>query len=348
MDILSGGQTDFFGLDLGTTALRVVQLRGTGPVKVLDKYGQMPVQGTVAVSDAAEDQAKIGQMLKTLIAQTGITTKNVAVNLPSSRVFTAVIDMDKVSDAELAKTINYQADSLIPTPLSQSKIDWAVIGASPKDPKKVEILLSSVSNDYIERRMNMLETAGFNVIAMEPDSMALTRSVVAPGTISPQLVLDIGSISTDLVIAMGGAPHLTRSIPLGSRAFVSAAAQGLNIDAAQAQQFVYKFGIGKDKLEGQIYNAIIGTVENLMGEIDKSIKYFIGRHPNEKLDRIIMTGGASSLPELPLYVANKFGLNVEIGNAWRNVNFPQERQDELIKTSNHFAVAVGLAERTLI
>jgi len=345
MDILSGGQNDFFGLDLGITALRVVQLRGTGAIKTLERYGHVPVQGTVAMSDAAEDLAKIAQMIKTLVMQTGITTKNVAVNLPSSRVFTTVIEMDKVSDEELAKTINYQADSLIPTPLNQSKIDWAVIGDSSKDPKKVEILLSSVPNDFIERRLNMLEGAGLNVVAMEPDSMALLRAVVAPDTMSPQLILDLGSASTDLIISMNGAPHLTRSIPFGSRAFVTAAVQSLNIDPAQAQQFVYKFGISKDKLEGQIYNAIIGTVDSLINEIDKSIKFFLSRYPTAKLERIIMTGGASSLPELPLYVANKFGLNVEIGNAWRNVNFGQERQDELLKTSNHFAVAVGLAER---
>lgn len=345
MDILSGGQTDFFGLDLGTTALRVVQLRGTGPVKMLERYGHMPVQGTVALSDAAEDQAKIAQMLKSLVTQVGITTKNVAINLPSARVFTTVIDMDKQDQNELAKTIIYQADSLIPTPLNQSKLDWAVIGDSPKDPKKIEVLLSSVANDYIERRLNMLEGAGFNVVAMEPDSLALLRAVVAPETISPQLILDIGSTSTDLVIAMNAAPRLTRSIPLGSKAFIGAAAQGLNIDPTQAQQFVYKFGVSKDKLEGQVYNAIIGTVDNLINEVDKSIKFFQGRYPGVSLERIVMTGGASSLPELPLYVANKFGLNVEIGNAWRNVNFPAQRQDELLKTSNHFAVAVGLAER---
>ena len=58
-----------------------------------------------------------------------------------------------------------------------------------------------------------------------------------------------------------------------------------------------------------------------------------------------VTGGASIIPELPLYLANKFGINVEIGNAWRNVVFAADRQDELLKISNQFSVAVGLAER---
>jgi hypothetical protein len=51
------------------------------------------------------------------------------------------------------------------------------------------------------------------------------------------------------------------------------------------------------------------------------------------------------LPEFPLYIANKFGLNVEIGNAWRNVSYPASQQNELTAMSNHFAIAVGLAER---
>lgn len=58
-----------------------------------------------------------------------------------------------------------------------------------------------------------------------------------------------------------------------------------------------------------------------------------------------MTGGASSLPEFPLYIANKFGINVEIGNAWRNVQYDMVRQNELMALSNHFGVATGLAER---
>ena len=60
---------------------------------------------------------------------------------------------------------------------------------------------------------------------------------------------------------------------------------------------------------------------------------------------MIVSGGASVIPELPLYLANKSGLNVEIGNSWRNVAFERDRQNELLAISNQFAVAVGLAER---
>jgi type IV pilus assembly protein PilM len=191
----------------------------------------------------------------------------------------------------------------------------------------------------------MLESIGLNVVAFEPDNIAVTRALLATDAALPQMVLDIGRGSSDLVISMNGAPRLTRSIPTGVDAILRAATQNLNIDARQAEQFVFKFGLSKDKLEGQIYQAIIGTIDMLASEIDKSIKFFMARYPDAKLERIVMTGGASVLPEFPLYIANKFGISVEIGNAWRNVAFDASRQNELLAVSNHFGVAAGLAER---
>jgi type IV pilus assembly protein PilM len=274
-----------------------------------------------------------------------MSTRNVAVGIPSQRVFTGVVDFDRLPQGELAKAIRYQADSLIPTPLEKSKIDWAVIGDSPKDKTKVEVLLSSVENDFVEQRLDMLESIGLEVIAFEPDNLALTRALVAQDSPLPQMVLDIGSKNTDLVVTMNGAPRLTRSIPTGAESIIRSAAQNLNIDDKQARQFVFKFGLSRDKLEGRIHDAIIATVDLLTGEIDKSIKFFQSRYPDAPISRMIVTGGASALPEFPLYLANKFAIEVEIGNSWRNVSFSPERQNELLAVSNHFGVAAGLAER---
>jgi type IV pilus assembly protein PilM len=344
MSILSG-VSEFFGLDIGTSAVRVVELRGSGPVKSLVRYGQVPVDAKLASSDAKADQQRLSQIIKDLLVQSQIVTKNVAVGIPSQKVFTAVFDVDRLSPEELAKTIQYQADSMIPTPIAESKVDWVLLGDSPADKAKVEILLSSVTNDFVEARLDMLESIGLNVIAFEPDNIAVTRALLAADAVLPQMVIDMGRLSTDLVISMNGGPRLTRSIPTGVDAVLKAAAQNLNVDPRQAEQFVFKFGLSKDKLEGQIYQAIIGSIDILASEIDKSIKFFSARYPDAKLERIVMTGGASILPEFPLYIANKFGTSVEIGNAWRNVAFDSARQNELLAVSNHFGVAVGLAER---
>ncbi|HSW37406.1 MAG TPA: type IV pilus assembly protein PilM [Candidatus Saccharimonadales bacterium] len=345
MSLLSSSGSDFFGLDIGTTAIRLVQLSGRDRVKALQRYAYVPIDPKLALSDSKADQETVAQTVKSLIEKAGVSTRNVAAGLPSQRVFTTVVDIERLNDEELGKTIQYQADSLIPTPLNESKIDWQMLGDSPADKTKVEVLLSSVSNEYVENRLDMLESIGLNVVAFEPDSMALTRAVVPADSVLPQMVLDIGSLSTDLIVVVNGAPRLTRAIPTGFEAIIKAAQQNLNIDENQARQFVAKFGLNQQKLEGQIYHAISGTVDLLMVEIEKSIKFFSTRYTEQKLDRIIVTGGAATLPEFPVYIANKFNISVEIGNAWRNVSFPQAKQNELLTVSNQFGVAAGLAER---
>jgi type IV pilus assembly protein PilM len=209
MSILSG-VSSFFGLDIGTTGIRLVELRGSGASRGLVKYAYVPVDAKVAQSDSKADQQKLAQILSNLVSEARLSTRNVAVGLPSSRVFTTVIDFDRIPEGELGKAIRYQAESLIPTPPAESKIDWAALGDSPKDHTKIEVLLSSVSNNLVEQRLDMIESIGLNVIAFEPDNLAISRSLITSDTTAPQLVVDMGHFSTDLVITLGGAPRLTR------------------------------------------------------------------------------------------------------------------------------------------
>jgi type IV pilus assembly protein PilM len=282
MSLLFSGTSDFFGLDIGTTAVRLVQLKAGSP-KLLVKYAYVPLEGNISVSDSKTDQQKLAQTIAQLVSQAHLTAKNVAVGIPSNKVFTTVSDVDRLPAGEMAKAIRFEADSLIPTPLAESKIDWALLGDAPGDKAKQEILLSSVPNNYVENRLDMLESIGLNVIAFEPDNLAMARALVQPDSPEAQLILDVGRKTTDLVVTLNNAPHLTRSIPTGVEAIVRAATQNLNIDEKQAEQFLFKFGLSQDKLEGQVFQAINTTVDLLLVEIEKSIKYFQTRYPGSKI-----------------------------------------------------------------
>lgn len=335
---------DFFGLDIGSSAIRLVHLRGSGASKSLVKYSYVPIDSKISLSDSEADRAKLAGIIQQLVSKTVLTTKNVAVGIPSSKVFTTIADVDRLPPKELANSIKLQADSLIPTPIEESKVDWAVIGDSPTDKTKQSIILTSIPNKYVEDRLDMLEAIGLNVVAFEPDNLAMARALT-PQDELPHLIIDIGRRSGDLVIVKGGIPFLTRSIPTGVAAIVKSAVDNLNVDQKQAEQFVFKFGMVKTKLEGQVFNAILQTVDTLAAEIEKSIKFYQSKYAGEKINNIILTGGASAIPEFPLYLANRFGINIEIGNSWRNVAYSQSRQSELLALSSQFAVAAGLAER---
>lgn len=341
---LLGNISDYFALDIGTTAIRIVQLKGAGSNRSLVRYGSIPISEKVARSDSVSHKTQLAEAIRKLVNESKVTAKDVVVGIPSDKMFATVVDFPKLDSKELNKTIEYQADQYIPTQIDKSKVDWAVLGDSPTDKEKMEVLLASTDKKYVEERMELIESVGLNVIAMEPDAFALARSMVAQTDTSPVMVLDMGANATDLVIAYNGAPRLVRSIPVGGNSLLKVAQQNLNIDEQQAMQFVYKFGLMQDKLEGQVYKALSGVVDNLITEVTKSVKFFDTRY-NTKLSKVTVTGRASILPEFPVYLVNKTNLPVEIGNAWQNVNYPKNMYNDLMAIANQYSVAVGLAER---
>lgn len=337
--------SDYFALDIGTTAMRLVQTRGGAEARMLVRYGSIPLEPGISISDSANHHSQLLEALKTLMQQTGVTTKNVVLGLPSNKVFISAIDFPALPEKELKPAIMYQADQFIPTSLDDSKLDWTVLGQSPVDPQKLEILLASVPKKYVESRLNIIESIGLNIIAMEPDAFALARSMVGPHAQEAVMVLDMGAHATDLIITMGGALRLSRSIPVGGDTLLKAAEQNLGVDSKQAMQFVYKFGLMQDKLEGQVFKALSTTVDGLIAEVEKSVKFFAARYANTPVSKIVVTGRASVLPEFPVYLVGKTNLPVEIGNAWMNTTYPQASYNDLMSVANQYGVAAGLAQR---
>ncbi|HSW81222.1 MAG TPA: type IV pilus assembly protein PilM [Candidatus Saccharimonas sp.] len=338
---------DFFALDIGTTAVRVVELKKTGDAWTLVKYGVAPVDIKVATSDAPEDQRRLGEVIINLLAQAGIATRNVVAGIPSSKTFVTVVDLPDLPPQELASTIKYQAEQFIPMAIDEVKIDWAILGKSLRDPSKIEVLLASVANKFTEARLDMLEGLGLNVVALEPDSLALVRSLVPVTSKDVHLLVDFADFTTDIVIVLDGAPRLVRSIPVGMQTLIKAAMQNLNIDAGQAQQFILKFGLYPDRLEGQILKSLDTTLEQFAAEVTKSAKFFQSRYPNIPINSVVLSGYALTIPAFGEYVGTKTGLATAAGNPWGNVRFGNEVHDALQQLAPQFAVAVGLAERTI-
>lgn len=338
---------DFFALDIGTTAIRVVELKRSGEAWSLAKYGSAPVDIRISTSDAPEDQRRLGEVITNLVAQAGISLHNVVVGIPSNKTFVTVVDLPDLPPQELASTINYQAEQFIPMAIDEVKLDWAILGKSLREPNKIEVLLASVANKFSEARLDLVEGLGLNVVAIEPDSLALTRSLMPLGSRDVHMIVDFGDFTTDIVIVLDGAPRLVRSIPVGMQTLTKAAMQNLNIDNNQAMQFILKFGLYPDRLEGQILKSLDATLEQFAAEIVKSSKFFQTRYPNVPIASMVLSGYGLTIPAFGEYMATKTGLKAAAGNAWGNVRVSNEARDTLAQLAPHFAVAVGLAERSI-
>ena len=340
------GLGDFFALDIGTTAVRVVQLSQSASGNwSLSHYGYAPVDERVTSSNSPEGLRRLGEIIMTAIGQSGIKTKNVVIGMPSSKTFTTIIDVPNMPENELKNSIKYQIDQYIPTAISETKVDWALLGQSLHDPKQQEVLLASTANAYAEERLEFIESLGFNVIASEPDSIAMVRSLLPSNIRDARLIIDVGEKSTDLAITFGDSPRLVRSIPTGLGSLIKAAVQNLNVQEDQARQFILKFGLAPDRLEGQVYRAIEGTLDNFATELIKSIKFFQTRYPNTPVGGILLSGFSAIVPKFGEYVTAKTGVPSSVANPWQRVHVNQSDQQQLGSIASEFATVIGLAER---
>ena len=340
------GVGNFFALDIGTNAVRVVQLSASGSDSwTLQHYGYAQLDEKVGLSGSAESQRRLGEIIMTAIGQSGIKETNVAIGLPSGKTFTTVIDIPTMGEAELRSTIKYQIDQYIPMAIDETKVDWALLGQSLHDPKQQEVLLASTANDYAEERLEFIEGLGFNVIAAEPDPLAMIRALLPSGIKDARLIIDVGEQSTDLAITFGDSPRLVRSIPMGLRSLIKSAVQNLNVQEDQARQFILKFGLAPDRLEGQVYRAIESTLDNFATELVKSIKFFQTRYPNTPVGGILLSGFSAVVPQFGDYVAAKTGVQVAVANPWQKIRVGQADQQQLAAVAFEFAAVIGLAQR---
>ncbi len=346
MSILKSVGT-FFALDIGTNAVRVVQLEKAGVNRWnLAHYGYAPIDSATSAADSAQARRRLGEIIMTAVGQSGIRTKDVVIGLPSQKTFTTVIDVPAMAPDELKSTIKYQIDQYIPMAIEDAKVDWQLLGQSLHDPKQVEVLLSSTAITYAESRLELIEELGFNVVAAEPDPIAMVRSIVPDNITDARLMVDIGELSTDIVMTYGDTPRLVRTIPMGVSSLVKAAVQNLNVKDDQARQFILKFGLAPDRLEGQVLRSIESVLENFVSELTKSVKFFQTRYPSVPVGGIVLSGYGSSIPRFGDYVSSKMSLSVSAGNPWQRVRVSQADQQQLTPIAHEFVTVVGLAQRS--
>ncbi len=340
------GTGNFFALDIGTNAVRVVQLSPSGADNwSLEHFGYASVEERVTASDSTEGFRKLGEVIMTAVGQSGIKDRDVVIGLPSSKTFTTVIDMPIMPEAELINTIKYQMDQYIPMPINDAKVDWALLGQSLHNATQQEVLLTSTAKNYAESRLEFIESLGFNVIAAEPDPIAMIRSLLPSDVKDARMIIDVGELSTDLAITFDGNPRLVRTIPVGLTSLIKAAVQNLNIQDDQARQFIIKFGLAPDRLEGQVYRAIESTLDNFASELVKSVKFFQSRYPETPVSGILLSGFSSVVPRFGEYITAKTNIKSDVSNPWQRVRVSQSDQQQLSAIASEFATVIGLAQR---
>lgn len=341
------GVGEFFSLDIGTNSMRIVQLSGNSQRGwMLQKFAYVPVDQKVVRDSSDLGKKRLGEAILGAVEQAGIKTKNVAIGLPASKTFTSIVETETLPEKELRKTFKYELDKYVPMPLPEAKADYIILGPSPNDPAKTEILVSSVAKEYAESTMELIEKTGLNIIAMEPEPLAMARSLTAPGAMDAVMAVDFGENSADIVITFKDQPRLVRSIPGGFAVLAKAVTNGLAIREDQSRQFILKFGLDPNQVEGQVLKILSVHLDTFASELAKSIRFFQTKYINGKVGGIVLSGYAAMIPLFSEFIEKKINTPTVKGNPWQFVRTTPEQQQALMSVASEFAVAIGLSERS--
>lgn len=378
MGLFSSSQS-YLGIDVDTNSIKVVELKNEGGRPRLVTYGYL--DRSVDKSEGKESgdsKNETSKLIKKVCAQAQVSTTKTVTSLPAYSVFSSILNLPGMSKKDLAAAVKWEAKKVIPLPIEDMILDWKILedfdgdqlvdgkesndenndsnnGSAKKGflkiksstPKKyTKILLTAAPKDLVKRYIDIFKGSGLNLLSLDTESFALIRSLVGNDK-TALMVVDIGSVVTNISVVVNSIPILNRSIDVGGLTITKAIANSLNVNLSRAEQFKYDIGMSPDR-KGQ--GSVPKTIEQTLVPIVDELRYSLNLYKNQgrkNIEKIVLTGGSSLLLNLPEYLSNALGLRVFLGDPWARVIYPEELKPVLDEIGSRFSVAIGLAMRDI-
>jgi len=339
------------GLDLGRNNFRAIEIESKKDKLIVNGFGAFDNPKLNLESEAKDDIDLYGKSLKEFISEMNFTAPHVVVGLDETFVYMRIIKLPQMSDRDLKNSVYYEAEQYIPLPLSEVSLSYQKLDVDYVEKGKINVQLVAAKKAVLEKYVTILKIAGLVPKAIEPETLALGRSLgdtkEAP---AGSIVLDIGFNQTIIIISYGGFVRFTRNIQIGGDIITKSIAQDLNLDYSQAEEYKKVYGLDKNQVDGKIFTVVKPIVDNIVSEIKRASIFFTKQYPDATIKRVILAGGTAQMPGLLLHMANNLDLEVEIANPFRKVEFSpkvEQVKSQLIEQSSIYAIAMGLALKGL-
>lgn len=339
-------KSNTFGLDIGTTSIKVVWLNRENNVITYNTALTYPAPAQGMQSESPFDQQETAQLINKLVIDAKIATNYVNIALPDSNVFTKVIEMPNMKEKELSSAIYWEAEQYIPAPLDTMSLDYSILSkpVSNAPEQKMQVLLVAAPLKLINRYQTILEMAGLTVVSVETEILSIIRGTVIDSSRFPtSLILNIGAFNSSLCIIKNGILVFTYYISLGGVAMSRAIASDFGLNPIQAEEYKKSYGLSDKQLDGKVRKAIEPILTVIIGELKKAITYYKEKYTNESpITQILVTGGSANMQGLNIYIAENIGIQTVTANPWSMLsigNVPKLMQVR----GTEFTVAVGLA-----
>jgi type IV pilus assembly protein PilM len=338
-------KSNTFGLDIGTTTIKVVSLERENNIISYSSSLMIPTPLQGMQSESPFDHQEMAQIINKLVIDAKITTNNVAIALPENHAFTKVIEMPVLSDKDLTNAIYWEAEQYIPVPLDSVTLAWSKLriikSALPED--KMQVLLVAAPKDLIKRYQTILELSGLTIVSVETEILSILRSLLSAKNIPTSLIVHIGALSTTLGIIQNDTLVFNYPLPLGGIALTRAIASDFGLQPEQAEEYKRVYGLSDKNFGGKVGKAIEPILIALLTEVKKAMTFYSEKYKNDSpISQILLTGGSASLPGLAVYFARNLGVESVLANPWKMLNIQQVPQQAEVN-GPAYSVAIGLA-----
>lgn len=313
-----------FGLDIGSTSLKVMQLSAekNKTTRVVGFGVSTYYPSNCTVEGVIANKKILGEALYDLLQNRmigSITTKRVACTVPSSHTFSRPMKLPIMDDDELAEAVRLEVEQYVPVPIANLYLDWEI---SRRNDKEIELLTVAIPRKIIDSYIDFLKTMGLEPVTLEPTMNALARlfNAADPSRDMPSILIDFGSVATDLAV-FDQSLFVNSTITAGSDALVTAISEKLGISIAEARNLKNSQGISQK--QSKILDTATPTLENLVREIQKIIRYYHERSTttHRAISQIVLTGGGSTMPGLGPYVSKALNMPARKFDPWASLNF---------------------------
>lgn len=333
-----------FGLDIGRSFIKVVEINSSGGNKVLKTASYVLTPNGGMQSESPVDLSKVSDAIKSCIEKAKIETESCAASLIESQVVSRLIQLPALTDKELSAAISWEAEQYIPLPLKDVNLQYKVVKKSEGQNTKMDVLLTAAPKRVIDKYINVIKNAGVRPTALETESASLTRALVRSNE-PTTIIVSLGALSTELIVASSGNVLFTRSIASGGLTLTKAIMAEFNLPQNQAEEYKQTYGILEDKLSGKIAAVLKPILDIIISEITKA-KEFVSSHVGDtQVGRVVVTGGGAYMPGFSEFLVERTNLEVSLGDPW--LDFSKDGKiTELAGQGSFYAVATGLALRT--
>ena len=337
------------GCDVGSSAIKIVELK---PLKndefQLVHAASAELSPEAIVDGAIMDSSLVVEALTGLIAENGIKNSKFGGSLSGHSVIIKKIQLPSMTEAELAESIQWEAEQYIPFDINDVNLDYVVLDTGSSD--TMDVLLVAVKRDRINDYTSVIVQAGKEPVLVDVDVFAVQNAFETNYSSHGETValVNVGASVMNINVLHDGNSVFWRDVAFGGNLYTEAIQREFNLPREDAEKL--KLGEDVGQVSQQQVDSVLGAAsEDLAAELQKTVDFFVATSSVDRLDRVMLSGGGSLVANLESILQERFQVNVELLNPFRNIRYNESDFDPDWINSNApaMAVAVGLAIRTV-